>query len=116
MGIVGPVMLTWGWIRWILQREKRTFTAILSFIGFLLATASALIAVAFILVAAFFGVYNLNPLWPSVSKIAAGLSVAGVMLGLGGVWRPGLLRWHCPVGAVGILSFWMSLLGLDHGC
>ena len=115
LGIVGPIMLTWGWIRWVLQREKRTVTAILSLIGFLLATASALIAVSFILVVAFFGVYNLDPLWPSVFKIAAWLSLAGVVFGLGGMWRPSLLRWHSPVGAIGILAFWTLLFALDQG-
>lgn len=115
LGIVGPIMLTWGWIRWIMQSEKRTLAAILSLIGFLLATASALVAVSFITVVAFHGVYNLDPLWPSVFNFATWLSLAGVVFGVGGVWRPSLLRWHSPVSAVGILAFWMLLFSLQGG-
>jgi len=47
--LVAPIMLIWGWARWLRQPKVRTTPSILSLIGFVLASASALIA--FLLIA-----------------------------------------------------------------
>jgi hypothetical protein len=44
--VLSPVMLTWGWVRWFRQPKLQTVTAILSLLGFILASASALLAVS----------------------------------------------------------------------
>ena len=44
--LLSPVMLTWGWVRWFRQPKLQTVTAILSLLGFILASASALLAVS----------------------------------------------------------------------
>ena len=43
--LVPPIVLVWGWFRWLRVPLKRTAPAVLSLIGFLLATLSALLAV-----------------------------------------------------------------------
>jgi hypothetical protein len=41
-----PVALIWGWTRWARQPKQRTVPAILSLIGYMLGTASAVLAVS----------------------------------------------------------------------
>jgi hypothetical protein len=43
--LLSPIVLFWGWARWMRQSKLRTLTAILSLISFVLATASALLGV-----------------------------------------------------------------------
>ncbi len=39
--LLAPVVLVWGWVRWIQQPKLRTISAVLSLLGFILASASA---------------------------------------------------------------------------
>lgn len=105
--IVAPVLLIWGWVRWVRQPKKWIFTSILSTVGFLLASASALVAVSMMAYARFihsFGYYD--PSLLRIFRIGIFLSLAGTASGLGGVWRPNSLRWHSPASAVATLAFW----------
>jgi len=42
--LAAPTMLIWGWVRWLDRPEERDRSTILSFAGFLFATASAPLA------------------------------------------------------------------------
>ena len=44
--LVGPVTLIWGWLRWSTRPKPRNIPSSLSLIGFVLASASALVGVA----------------------------------------------------------------------
>ena len=111
-------MLTWGWIRWITQLEKRTTVATLSLIGFLLASVSALVAVSWIVLVAVQCFFTFDPLRPfeaEVFRMAKWLSLAGIVFGIGGAWRRSLLRWHSLVSAIGITAFWTLLEAIHSG-
>jgi hypothetical protein len=115
--LVTPTMLVWGWVRWIKHRPRLwTISPALSFIGFLLASASALFALGVILYGDGGGFENTgnNPVYsPNFSLLSrcvrqgVVLSILGVACSIGGVWRRGPLRWQAPASAVGALAFWL---------
>ena len=105
--LVAPVMLIWGWVRWVRSAKQRNLASILSFMGFFLATASGLLAIFLIVYAQIhrFGYYD--PLLMRIFKTGVLLSGAGVVFAVGGVWKTNLLRWHAPISAVSTLAFWL---------
>ena len=103
-----PVVLIWGWARWTNLAKPRTAASILSLAGFVLATASALLAVSSIAYAqAIHGFRFYDPGVMRIFRWGFLLSLGAIVLGLGGVSRPSSLRWHAPVAAIGTLAFWL---------
>jgi hypothetical protein len=113
--IVAPTMLVWGWARWIGQRPRQwNVSSSLSFVGFVLVTASALYGLWMILYGAnggFRSSYSSYSLDAGVLYRFIGrgvvLTLAGMLFGIGGMWRRGPIRWHSPASAVGMLAFWL---------
>jgi hypothetical protein len=106
--LLSPVMLIWGWARWFRRPKLRTMPVILSPLGFILATASALLALsaaAYALVTGGFPYYD--PLLMRIVGIGALLSLGGLVLGIGGLRQRNSLRWHAPVCATATLAFWI---------
>lgn len=104
---VTPVMLIWGWVRWIRQPKQKTPSAILSLTGFLLATASCLLAIigwVWAMLAAF---RFHDPRLLRIIGSGCLLSVFGVVLAVTGVSRTNSLRWHAVVCSLGTLFFWV---------
>ena len=107
-GLLGaPVALIWGWTRWTHQPETANGPGTLSLIGFVLR--------------------QLQPLWPfrrlrmlkfttfrftilvlRIFRWGVVLSLAGILFGVGGVWRPVRLRWHAPICRLGMFAFCFS--------
>ena len=107
--VLSPVMLVWGWARWFRQPKLKTLPAILSLLGFILASASALLAasaVAFSLMRGGFPYYD--PVLMKIFGVGGLLSLSGLLFGVGGVWRASSLRWHSPLSAVATLAFWIA--------
>jgi hypothetical protein len=106
--VVLPAAMIWGWVRWWKRIQPRTLS-IFSLVGFVLATASGLVAVGSIIYVHKVGSV---PYWDPVLlrslRWGALLSFSGLAFGLIGVWRPGPLRWHAPACALGILFFWFA--------
>jgi hypothetical protein len=115
--LVAPTALVWGWKRWIKQKPLLwTISSTLSFIGFVLASFSALFAV-WIVVYGSAGGFEQSPnisydslnypffyhciLWGSV------LSLLGIAFAVGGVWRQSQLRWQALASTIGTLAFWL---------
>src|SRR5262249_42244988 len=44
--LFSPTILIWGWARWLRLPKQKTVTSVLSLLGFILATLSALVAVS----------------------------------------------------------------------
>jgi hypothetical protein len=105
--LLAPVTLVWGWLRWANQPKNWTPTAILSLLGFALATVSALLAVMTVAYAQvrYFPFYD--PLLMRIFRWGALLSAAGLLFGVGGAWRQSSLRWFAIAGAVGTFAFWL---------
>ena len=112
--LASPILLIWGWLRWISFPKLRTAPSILSFAGFILATASALLAVsstAYSVVIRRFPYYD--PLLMRIFGLGILLSLGGIVFGIGGVWRPNSLRWHAPASAVCMLTFWTMMASME---
>jgi hypothetical protein len=106
--LLSPAMLTWGWTRWFRQPKVRTVPSILSLMGFVLATCSALVAVAAIAYSLATGGFRYyDPRLMKIFGVGVLLSIGGFFFGVGGLWRPNALRWHAPVSSLATLAFWI---------
>lgn len=105
--IVSPPMLIWGWARWLGRPNPRTVPSILSFVGFIFATAATVLAVSTLAYAQVHHFAFYDPLLLRIFRWGLLLSLVGVLFGIGGVWRKSSLRWHAPVCALGTLAFWI---------
>ena len=113
-GILGvPFLTVWGWIRWSKNQDRRTLVSKLSLAGFAFATASSGLALLTWLVAMTKGFRFYDPLLLTIYKAGLLLSLAGLLFGILGVWRPGPVRWHAPVCALGMLCFWVTIASLE---
>ena len=104
-----PALMVWGWVRWFRRTQPRTLPSILSLIGFTLATASGLLAVSSVTYAHAIGGFPFyDPRLLRMYRWGGLLSLSGIVFGIGGVWRPGPVRWLAPVCSVGTLLFWFA--------
>jgi hypothetical protein len=104
-----PVLPIWGWVRWLRRTQPRTLPSILSLIGLTLATASALLAISSTLYAhAIGGFPYYDPRLLRIYRWGGLLSLAGIVFGIAGVWRPGPVRWLAPVCSLGTALFWFA--------
>src|SRR6202521_2281499 len=85
--LVSPILLIWGWVRWPRQPSVKTTPSILSMIGFLLATASGLLAVSLVGYAQIHHFPYYDPLLLRVFRYGVFISLGGIVFGIGGVWR-----------------------------
>jgi len=105
--LVSPILLIWGWVRWLRQPCLKTTGSILSMIGFFLATASALLAVSLVGYAQIHHFPYYDPLLLRLFRCGVFISLGGIVFGIGGVWRASPLRWHAPTCSLGMLTFWI---------
>jgi hypothetical protein len=105
--LVSPIVLIWGWAQWVLQPKLRTVPSILSLVGFVLATTSALLAVLSIGYAQIHHFPYYDPLLLRIFRSGTLLSLSGILFGISGVWRPSSLRWYAPASAVATIAFWV---------
>lgn len=106
--LVAPLTLVWGWVRWTRQSKQRNVLAILSLLGFSLASGSALLAggaIAYAQLIRGFGFYD--PQLMRIMGIGIVLSLGGLVFGLSGIWKENPLSWHAPVLSVSSLAFWL---------
>jgi len=101
-----PALTIWGWVRWTRSTATQTFSSTASSIAFCFSTASVALAVFTWLLAMAKGFVHYDPLLMTIYAIGLLLSVAGILFGILGVWRPNPLRWHAPLCALGMLIFW----------
>jgi hypothetical protein len=105
--LVSPVLLICGWAQWVRQPKVRTFFAALSLGGFVLATASALLALAAVAYAQIHHFPHQYPMLIKLHRVGILLSRGGIIFGIGGLLRPNSPRWYAPVSALATLAFWM---------
>jgi len=115
--LVAPAALVWGWVRWIKQKPRLwAISSTLSFIGFLLASVSALFALSMIgygLAGGFEHTPNMQGYSTNFSLFfrwmqrGEFLSLSALGVALGGVFQRSATRWLAPASAVGTLAFWL---------
>ncbi len=107
--LVAPTTLIWGWMSWCWQEKARAISSILSFIGFTLASASAVLALSAIAFAELGGFQSNSGFFLFAKAIKTGgiLSSAGFLFSLAGLWQKSPTRWQAPASAIGTLVFWL---------
>jgi hypothetical protein len=102
-----PTLLVWGWLRWLGKPRVWTVLSVLSLISFVLATASALLALSTIAYAQVHHFPYYDPLLLRIFRSGALLSLGGIVFGVVGVGQSSPLRWHAPASAMVTLVFWI---------
>lgn len=106
-----PVILIAGWIR-VARAPQKSSPCFISLSGFVLGSASAALAIGGMLWSAATGGFRYYaPELLRIFRIGILLSLAGLMVSLGGVWKRNSLRWHAPVLSLGMLLLWFFWTG-----
>jgi hypothetical protein len=105
--VIAPVVLIWGWTRWAVDHSQSTICSILSLMSFILASASAVLAVSTVVYAQIHHFPYYDPTLLRIFRWGLLLSLAGILCGIGGVWRRNTLRWYAPISGLGTLAFWI---------
>ena len=106
--VVVPMIMIWGWLRWLKRPKASSVTARLSLVAFALATLSILLAIASLLYALAIGGFPYyDPRLLKIFRVGKILSLVGVIGAICGVWRPNSVRWHALVCSLGSLVFWL---------
>lgn len=112
--VVVPVLIIWGWVRWLKDNSPRTISLILSLLGFSFATASALLVLFTHLYGRFIrGFPSYDPTLMRIYACGCLLSSAAIALAIGGSGRRGPVRWLAPVCAFGTLLFWLIAISSE---
>jgi hypothetical protein len=81
----------------------------LSFVGFVLATVSGILAISSLVYARFLhfsGGFNL--VLYRMFGSGVWISIAGALFSVSGMWRQSSLRWFALICALATLAFWMN--------
>jgi hypothetical protein len=110
--LFGPVLLTWGWIRWIRHKPRNwTIGPLFSFVGFCLATAAYAWAIVVIVVGFDFE-HNSNYIG-RVVEFGVILSLSAFAFTTGGVWRKSPIRWQAfSLSLCALCLFFLASIGL----
>ena len=102
-----PIGLLWGWQRFVSVPRQRSLSANLSLAGFLLASASGLLAFASVLYAHVHTFRYYDPVLMRIYRTGFLLSLGGIVVGISGMWKPSSLRWHAPACGLTTAVFWL---------
>jgi hypothetical protein len=106
--LAAPILLIWGWARWMHRPSQRDNSTILSLAGFLFTTASALLGVTAIAYSYSIGGFPYyDPRLLKIFRWGLLLSLIAVALSALGAGRPNSLRWHALGGSIATLLFWI---------
>lgn len=102
-----PVTAFTGLRRCMRARSERSCIFLPSLIGFGFGLASALLALSTEVWAVIRGGFAFYaPALMRIYGIGGLLSLAGILAGLGGVWKKNPLRWHALALSLGMLLLW----------
>ncbi len=106
-----PILVVWGWFRWMKGRMPDSVLGKLSYAGFGLATLSGLLAVGAMAYAQRTGgLAYYEPTFTTVFRWGFGISAAAILLALAGMAHRSPLRWHATLCALGMLFYWATAL------
>jgi hypothetical protein len=114
-GWLFPILLLWGWVRWIRSPKSVTVSSLLSLTGLVLVSASALCAAGLFSFARSLGgglEHFDNPLFMGIFSWGKLLARIALILGMVSFWRPSPTRWQTLASSFAILIFW-TLIGGD---
>jgi len=104
--IVAPASLIWGWARWIRQPKSWSFSSLISLVAFVVASSSAALGLVTILIGVLGAFEQHLSAFYRVVDLGMLISLIGIIVAIGGIWRKNPLRWHALSSAVATLGFW----------
>jgi len=105
-----PVAIVWGWVRWLRNMHPRSAASLLSLAGLGFATSSELLLIFTTIYAHKIGGFPFyDPMLLRIYRWGGILSLAGIVFGIAGAFRPNPIRWLAPACAVGMFLFWGML-------
>jgi len=101
-----PILIAWGWIRWLKEKKPRNVAASFSYASFALATLSLLYAVYVI------GFAHLTAGSAADAPSWEGLCISAIatILAFAGLWRTNPLRWHATLCSLAMLFLWSTTM------
>lgn len=106
--IAAPVLLITGWTRWARLPQPRDIIPMLALAGFIVGSASALLALGAVIYAWSIGGFPYyDPRLLRIYGVGLQLSLAGLIVGLLGLARPSSLRWHAPILSLAMIVLWL---------
>jgi hypothetical protein len=102
-----PLVIAWGWVRWARHNATMTLFSAFSFFGFVLATASELLAISTVTYASITNSFSFyDPTLLKIYAVGMLLSLVGLILSIVGAFKANSLRYLAPVCAFGTFFFW----------
>ena len=112
--LAGPLMIAWGWFRFVRRGHMRDRKLWLPFAALLLATASSVLALGALLDArAIAGDPYSDPLFMRMLAIGIILSLTAFAAGLLGAAYRNPLRWLAPTASLCMFIFWFIAASLQ---
>ncbi len=106
---VPPIMI-WGWYRWWKGRTTGTAGQLVSFTGFVISTASVLLAVGLYMRPSDTG--SSDQVFELITSFGMHVALAGIPFTVVGTGWPGSLRWHALACSLLIPFYWLGA-GMD---
>ena len=101
-----PLVMAWGWVRWVKRKTPMTLFSAFSFFGFVLATASELLAISTATYASVTSSSFYDPTLLKIYAVGMLLSLVGLILSIVGAFKANSLRYLAPGCALGTFFFW----------
>ena len=109
-----PTGLVWGWIRFAKTSASTNVAPRLSLLALALATTSACLAIGSMIYAHWIGGFPFyDPRLLRIYRYGILLSLTGFVASLGGLWKPGPLRWLAPACSFGTLLYWFGMASTE---
>jgi hypothetical protein len=109
-----PVVLFMGWRRWLRRPSPQSLLSLLSLAGFVLASASAVLAIGTVLYSLTTGGFRFyDPTLLKLYRSGLLLGLGGLVFALVGVWNRNSLRWHAPALSLSMLLLWLIWLSSE---
>jgi hypothetical protein len=109
-----PVVLFMGWRRWLRRPSPQSLLSLLSLAGFVLASASAVLAIGTVLCSLTTGGFRFyDPTLLKLYRSGLLLGLGGLVFALVGVWNRNSLRWHAPALSLSMLLLWLIWLSSE---
>jgi len=105
--LLAPSMIFWGWVLWVKEPKLMALSPIVSLVGLILATTSAMLALLTASYARVHTFQHFDPVLRRIMRWGLLLSASGLLFGIGGVFQKGPTRWQSPLSAVGTAAFWV---------
>jgi hypothetical protein len=103
----GPLLIAWGWLRFVRRGRLRDRKSWPSLAALILATGSSLLAVGSMIYAGAGGGFAYyDPRLLRIFSVGVVLSSVAVIIGFIGTAFRNPLRWQAPTASLGMLIFW----------